>query len=130
MIMDVRERVLSQEIPCGNTIAVAGDRLQIVQKLNQGGTLSVVLAKSPPDGSQNTAFEVEGMINAPQGIFLSLQLPFTVTSEDARVDVWIVKITGGDILMVPTQEEFEAVSKLSRPKPIQPLLESLIGFFS
>jgi hypothetical protein len=128
--MDVRERVLSQEIPCGSAPAVAGDRLQIVQKQNQGGTLIVALTKSPPDGGQNVAFEVEGMINAPQGIFLSLQLPFSVTSEDAQVDVWIVKLVGGDNLMVPTQEEFEAVSKLSRPKAIQPLLESLIGFFS
>jgi|AGTN01.2.fsa_nt_gi hypothetical protein len=122
----MQQVVLSQQVPCGNAFANAGDTLQIVEKFNQDGLLSITISKTP---DQRSAFEIEGMINSPQGIFLSLRMSPTMTSEDSTVTVWIVKLMGGNALMVPSDEEFAAVSQLSRPAPIKPLLESLIGFF-
>lgn len=124
--MQGRQVVLSQQIPCGNEFANAGDTLQIVERHSQGDLLGVVLSKTP---DQRVFYEVEGMINAPQGIFLSVRTASNLTSEDPSYTVWILKIVGGSSLMVPSDEEFAAVSQLSRPAPIKPLLESLIGFF-
>ncbi len=40
--MQGKQVALSQRIPCGNEFAAAGETLQIVEKHNQDGLLSVV----------------------------------------------------------------------------------------
>jgi len=124
--MQGRQAILSQSIPCGNGLATAGETLQIVDKLTKDHLLGLVLSKTP---DQRVFYEIEGMINAPQGIFLSLRTNSLAPSEEPTYPVWILKIVGGSALMVPSDEEFAAVSQLSRPAPVKPLLESLIGFF-